>query len=89
MLMIRHAIGSRLFLQTEDYTITPEGEKWIITAGAKLEELDNLLAFKEELNLFVVGENEKTWYYSSDGEIEKTEAGNIQIIADHKTIYPV
>jgi len=89
MLMIRHAIGSRLFLQTEDYSVIREEENWVITAAAKKEELENLIAFKEELNLFVVGENEKTWYYSSDASIKIVGSDKVQVTADHKTVYPV
>jgi hypothetical protein len=89
MLMVRHAIGSRLFLQTEDYSVIPEGENWVIIAAAKNEELENLMAFKDELNLFVVGEHEKTWYYSSDASIKIVDSDKVQVTADHKTVYPV
>lgn len=89
MLMIRHAIGSRLFLQTEDYSVLPQGDNWVITAAANKEELENLIAFKEELNLFIVGKNEKTWYYSSDASIKIVDSDKVQVTADHKTVYHV
>ena len=47
------------------------------------------MAFKEELNLFVVGENEKTWYYSSDASIKIVDSDKVQVTANHKTVYPV
>ncbi|KOO48592.1 hypothetical protein [Priestia koreensis] len=87
MLMIRHAIGSRLFLQTEDYSITPRGEQWLISSRATEEEQSNLLEFRHELNLFHVTDENKTWYYSSKGEVHEGD-GAITIVADHQTVYP-
>ncbi|PKG21825.1 hypothetical protein [Niallia nealsonii] len=90
MLMIRHAIGSRLFLETNHYSVTPKEKKWIITASVTKTELKNLLDFQEELNLFIVEENQKTWYYSSNADLTVNAKENeITIVADHQTIYPV
>ena len=70
MLLIRHAIGSRLFYQTENFDIQLKENKWVISVSIPTEQIEEIIKFKEELNLFVVGENEKTWYYSSNAEIE-------------------
>ncbi|GKU85206.1 hypothetical protein [Niallia sp. NCCP-28] len=90
MLMIRHAIGSRLFLETAHYSVNPKEDKWVITASVTKNELKNLLDFQEELNLFIVEENQKTWYYSSNADLSVNSKENeITIVADHQTKYPV
>ncbi|MFS0820876.1 hypothetical protein [Bacillus sp. 1P02SD] len=90
MLLIRHSIGSRLFYQTDEYEIHPEQDKWVISLKISDEGAKEVIKFKEELNLFDVEENQKTWYYSSDGNVEyNQEKCTITITADHKTIYPV
>ncbi|MEH7123683.1 hypothetical protein V7127_10545 [Bacillus sp. JJ1773] len=88
MLLIRHSIGSRLFYQTDNYTIQLTGDKWSIYIPISEEEAGEILKFKEELNLFDVEQNQKTWYYSSDANIEYNK-NQIIITADHKTVYPV
>lgn len=88
--MIRHAIGSRLLFQTNEFDIKQANGKWKISLPVKREEVQEVLILKEELNLFEVKENEKAWYYSSDSEIEMCEEGlHLIILADHKTVYPV
>ncbi|MBA9027196.1 MULTISPECIES: hypothetical protein [Bacillaceae] len=90
MLMIRHAIGSRLFYQTDDYKIQPHEDKWIISISIPEIHAKEILKFKEELNLFDVEENQKTWYYSSDDHVVFNKAKDQFIIStDHKTVYPV
>ncbi|MEH7224038.1 hypothetical protein V7112_09525 [Bacillus sp. JJ1566] len=90
MLLIRHSIGSRLFYQTEEYEIHPEQDRWVISIKISEEEAKEVIKFKEELNLFDVEENQKTWYYTSDGSVEfNKDKCIIMIIADHKTVYPV
>ena len=90
MILIRHAIGSRLFYQTENVDIQQKEKKWIISISIPEEQAEQIIQFKEELNFFVVGENEKTWYYSSDGEIEyRKEENQLVVYADHETVYPV
>ncbi|MEH7523074.1 hypothetical protein V7149_07255 [Bacillus sp. JJ1503] len=88
MLLIRHSIGSRLFYQTDDYKIQPTGDKWNVYFSISEEEASEIIKFKEELNLFDVEQNQKTWYYSSDANIEYNK-NQIIITADHKTVYPV
>ena len=55
-----------------------------------MEQAKQIIKFKDELNFFVVGDHEKTWYYSSDSNIEYVNGDNQMLIyADHKTVYPV
>jgi hypothetical protein len=90
MLLIRHAVGSRLFYQTENFDIQEKEDKWIISISVPEEQAKQIVKFKEELNLFVVGKNEKTWYYSSDANIVFNEDLNQLIVfVDHKTVYPI
>lgn len=90
MLLIRHAIGSRLFYQTDDYNIQPQEDKSIISISIPEEQAKEILKFKEELNIFDVEENQKTWYYSSDANVVFNKAKNQIIIStDHKSVYPV
>ena len=90
MLLIRHAIGSRLFYQTENFEIQLKDNMWMISVSIPPNQIKEIIKFKEELNLFVVGENEKTWFYSSNAEIDYQENTNqLVILADHKTVYPV
>ncbi|WP_428912274.1 hypothetical protein [Niallia sp. Krafla_26] len=90
MLLIRHSIGSRLFYQTDDYSIEPKEEKWIISVSISEEEVKEILNFKQELNLFVVEEKQKTWYHSSHGEIVfNKDDQQLTIHADNQTVYPV
>ncbi|MEH7386081.1 hypothetical protein V7147_11800 [Bacillus sp. JJ1521] len=89
MLLIRHSIGSRLFYQTEEYEVFPEQDKWVVSIKTSEDAANKIIKFKEELNLFDVEKNQKTWYYTSDANVEfDKEKGIITIIADHKTVYP-
>ena len=90
MLLIRHAIGSRLFYQTENFDVQQKGNQWILSVSVPEEQAKQIIKFKDELNFFVVGDQEKTWYYSSDSNIEYVNGDNQMLIyADHKTVYPV
>ncbi|MFB5282781.1 hypothetical protein [Peribacillus sp. Hz7] len=90
MLMIRHSIGSRLFFQSKDFTIEEKEDRFVISAPATEETVQEVLAFRNELNIFAVGQYEKTWYYSSDGKVEfHPQQRKLIIEADHKTVYPV
>lgn len=88
MLLIRHSIGSRLFYQTDEYDIQPQGDMWIISIALPEEKAKDIIKFKEELNLFDVEENQKTWYYSSDANVE-FDKNQLMITVDHKTVYPI
>ena len=87
MLMIRHSIGSRLLCQTNIYNIEQQGERWLISLSVDVETASKVLDFKDELNIFEVKENEKTWFYSSDEDIN-LQGEKLVIVADHKTVYP-
>ncbi|WP_409276149.1 hypothetical protein V1499_11180 [Neobacillus sp. SCS-31] len=90
MLLIRHSIGSRLFYQTDEYEIDSVEDKWVISFKITEEDSKEIIKFKDELNLFDVGKNQKTWYYTSGANVKfNKEKSEITIIADHKTIYPV
>jgi hypothetical protein len=89
MLMIRHSIGSRLLCQTNIYSIEKQDDCWLISLPVDEVTASTVIDFQEELNIFVAKENEKTWYYSSDSQINfKPEEKQLVILADHKTVYP-
>jgi hypothetical protein len=89
MLLIRHSIGSRLLCQTELYTIENKDGHWEICLPVDEETSLKILNFKHELNVFLVNEAEKTWYYSSDAQVNYLpNEKQLVILADHKTIYP-
>jgi hypothetical protein len=90
MLMIRHSIGSRLLCQTMNYRIEKKDDRWLISLSVDEETASAVLDFQDELNIFVTKENEKTWYYSSDSQINfKPKENQLVILADHKTVYPI
>lgn len=91
MLYVRHTVGSRLFYETNDYEIVQQEEKWEISFRTDLETANTILKFKEELNIFhVQNDHEKTWYYSSKGNvIYQNDEKIMTIIADNQMIYPV
>jgi hypothetical protein len=89
MLMIRHSIGSRLLCQTTNYRIEKQDDRWLISLSVDEETASTVLDFKDELNIFEAKENEKTWYYSSDSQINfQPNEKQLVILADHKTVYP-
>lgn len=93
MLYVRHTVGSRLFCETNEYEIKPVENSWEISFETDKETADILLKFRDELNIFYVEEdnqNQKTWFYSSEGQVSFLEEESKCIIfADHKTVYPV
>ncbi|QCJ42161.1 hypothetical protein FAY30_09735 [Bacillus sp. S3] len=89
MLMIRHSVGSRLLCQTNNYSIEKQDDRWLISLSVDEETASEILDFQDEINIFEVQENEKTWYYSSDAKINfQPEEKLLAIHADHKTVYP-
>lgn len=89
MLFIRHSIGSRLLCQTELYTIENKEGRWQISLPVDEETSSKILDFKNELNIFEVKEKEKTWFYSSDVQINyQPNEKQLLILADRKTVYP-
>jgi hypothetical protein len=90
MLYVRHTVGSRLLCEPEEYKIEPLENGWEITLFTDHETAATLLKFRDELNIFDANGNEKTWYYSSGGNVQYIEGkGQVIIMADHKTVYPV
>ena len=91
MLYVRHTVGSRLFFETNDYKISPINENWEISFTIDRETAENLLKFKDELNIFHVQEDhEKTWFYSTEGKVNYlADEHKMVITVDHKTVYPV
>lgn len=91
MLYIRHTVGSRLFYETDVYEILPIDEGWEVSFIVDKPIAETLLKFKDELNIFHVQEDhEKTWFYSSEGNVNYIEDENkMVILVDHKTVYPV
>jgi hypothetical protein len=89
MLMIRHAIGSRLFFQTDKFCISQKDTYWEISTQVTSEAAEQIMKFHNELNIFEVGKTDKTWFYSSDANIKVRRDDNfLVILADHKTVYP-
>lgn len=97
-LYIRHAVGSMLLFDTEkhggSYELEQTGGGWKFTIGiedADVAEL--LLRFRDELNLFVIPEdnpNQKYWFYSRSGALQiDMEAKQAVIIADSRIDYTV
>ena len=93
MLYVRHTVGSRLFCETTKYEIKPVENSWEISFKVDQEIANTLLNFRDELNIFYVEEdnqNQKTWFYSSEGNVHfLEEESKCIILADHKTVYPV
>lgn len=93
MLYVRHAVGSRLFCETTEYAIKLIGNSWEISFKTDQETANTLLKFRDELNIFYVEEdnqNQKTWFYSSEGDVRFLEdESKCIILTDHKTVYPV
>lgn len=86
--MIRHAVGSRLFFKTDNFNVTPKGEHWEIKANISDEAAAQIKKFYNELNVFVVDDHDKTWFYASDRNIKVDGTLELVIQADHKTVYP-
>jgi hypothetical protein len=90
MLLIRHSIGSRLLCQAEIYTIGNKEGRWQILLPIDEVTASEILHFQNEINIFEVKEKEKTWYYSSDGQINfQPNEKQLVILADHKKVYSV
>lgn len=93
MLYVRHTVGSRLFCETTEHEINNVKNSWEISFKTNKETANTLLKFRDELNIFYVEEdnqNQKTWFYSSEGNVHFLEdESKCIIICDHKTVYPV
>lgn len=96
--LVKHAVGGRMFIdsnkQDVPYTIVPQGDGWRFTVSVSWsEKIEELLACKDELNVFVFREFDdqptlKTWYYVKDGPVEfDAEQGSLTIVADSRIEY--
>jgi hypothetical protein len=95
---VKHAVGGRMFIdsnkQDVPYTLVPQGDGWRFTVNVPWSAvIEELLAHKEELNVFVFKEYDdqptlKTWYYVKDGPVEY-DAGqsSLTIVADSRIEY--
>ncbi|WP_284637771.1 hypothetical protein [Paenibacillus silviterrae] len=95
---IRHAVGGRLFLDSEKhqtaFDLSRSENGWTFTIDLAEEQLaEELMKNRLELNIFVVDEdrqNQKSWYYSSDGAITyNKEERKLIIAADARMDYNV
>lgn len=90
MLYGRHAIGSKLLFETEQYTVEERENTWVITAIVDKRSAKQVIAHKHEANFFIAQTNEKIWFYSSNDHINYNENENKLIIfADNRIKYPV
>lgn len=96
--LVKHAVGGRMFIdsskQNVPYTLVPEKEGWKFTVQVPWSEaIEELLALKTELNVFVFQEFEdkptlKTWYYVNKGPVEyNSEHTSLIIVADSRIEY--
>ncbi|MGG1634628.1 hypothetical protein [Paenibacillus sp. NRS-1760] len=98
--LVKHAVGGRMFIDSNKlevpYTLVPQGEGWRFTVSVPWSEsIEELLAHKAELNVFVFQEFDdkptlKTWYYIKDGPVEyNADENSLTIVADsHIAYYP-
>jgi MoaA/NifB/PqqE/SkfB family radical SAM enzyme len=79
-LIIKHAVGGRIFIDSTKqgikFTLEKAGEGWKFTVHpANNSDMEELLRLKEELNVFVFQELadqpiRKTWFYVNEGPVE-------------------
>jgi hypothetical protein len=96
-LVLKHAVGGRTFFQTKnqkEYEVIPEGEHWRINIQLNPEvKIDEILTWKEELNLFIFQEfddqpTKKIWFYLKNGNLRFDEQNQILTIkAESKIEY--
>jgi hypothetical protein len=93
---IRHAVGSRLFLDSEkhdaNFQIQKQGEVWVFNINVVDENMvEQILQHCNELNIFVTSNSNpkhKSWYYSSAGIVEYDKINSkLVLVADHKLDY--
>lgn len=99
-LLVKHAVSGRTFFDTRlkaiPYQVEPSNEGWLFSIETKRDEnVDALLEFREELNVFIFQEPEdepvlKTWYYIKDGPVVYDDQAGKLLISAHSSIpyYP-
>lgn len=97
---IKHSIGGQTFFDgmkregRYEMVEKPGGTIFRMKIG-NAAEANELVKFRNELNIFVVDSNphqpqQKTWYYTSKGQVEyDSHQGVVEILADGKITYPV
>jgi hypothetical protein len=83
VLLVKHAVGGRTFIHSGQfptvYSVTSNGDKWTITVHITPEvDIQEILHWKEELNVFVFQEFEdqptiKIWFYVKQGPVTYDE----------------
>lgn len=97
-LVLKHAVGGRTFIQTRkeqmDYIVTSEEGKWKIQIHLTPEvNVQEILAWKDELNLFIFQEfddqpTKKIWFYLKNGNVHFDEDNQIlTIMAESRIDY--
>lgn len=97
-LRIHHAVGSRVFLDSDregvSFQVDQLGDRWRFTvASAKTPAIDQVLQFKDELNVFIFREQdgrsvEKVWFYTGDGDVTYDEsAQRLTILTQDRIVY--
>jgi hypothetical protein len=96
--LVKHAIGGRAFIDTNkdevSYTVASDGEGWLFTVEVAWgEAVAELLAHKDELNVFIFKEYDdqptlKTWYYVKQGSVVyDADQGALKIAAQSRIEY--
>ncbi|MFD0695663.1 hypothetical protein ACFQZT_16300 [Paenibacillus sp. GCM10027628] len=96
--LVKHAVGGRSFIDTGKqafpYEWKQEGDNWVFNVQtAKNEIIDELLRWKDELNVFIFQEFEneptrKLWFYVNEGPVRYDDAsGQLIIVAQSRIEY--
>ncbi|MEX1029275.1 MAG: hypothetical protein WDZ91_04415 [Paenibacillaceae bacterium] len=83
VLLVKHAVGGRTFIHSGQssaaYSVTRNGDNWTIAVQITPDvDIQELLHWKDELNVFVFQEFEdqptiKIWFYVKDGPVTYDE----------------
>ncbi|WP_138753850.1 hypothetical protein [Paenibacillus sinopodophylli] len=95
---VKHAVGGRMFFDSNKldvpYTVEALERGWRFTVNLPQGPvLEDLLANKNELNVFIFQEYAdqptlKTWYYVKDGPVEyDADKGSLTIVTDSRIEY--
>jgi hypothetical protein len=97
IMLVKHAVGGRTFIHTGnnplDYSVVNQGEGWRFTVKTSLDEnIQELLKWKKELNVFLFQEFEnqptkKIWFYINGSVNYDEQAQELTIDADSKIEY--
>lgn len=99
-LLIKHAVGGRTFVDSDanpqiQFEMQAQHEdKALITAHLPEEmeqQIAELLKWKQELNVFIFdelddGRQQKTWFYSGDGDLNYNGAARVLQIGSSRVI---